>query len=179
MIKCISTKNNKGITMLALVITVIVLLITSGVSVTGGTKIINKAKAENIVTNMISIKAKTKVCIEEINSKTWNLDVNNKKARLVSEPYLFKVIANDESIIDKVPEEIKNNGCVCYEITKETLSYMNLTRIYGYDTIETNGVHYVAVVNNSDVSKIEIVYTKGVKYLGVTYYTLSDLQANI
>ena len=172
-------KKQKGITMLALVLTVIILLIISGVALTGGSKIIEKTKAENIATNMISMRAKTKVYLEEVNSKTWNLDINRKKAKLVAEPYYFKVIANDESIKSKVTENIKSNGCTCYEITKKTIDYMNLNNIYGYNKIEQEGIHYVAVVNDADFTKMEIVYTKGIKYLGTTYYTLSDLQESL
>lgn len=172
----INLKNHNGITMLALVITVIILLIISGIALTSGSKITEKTRAENIVTNMISIKAKTKVCLEEVNSQTWNLDIDRKKAKLVSEPYYFKVIANDESIQELVDENIKKDGCTCYEITQATLDYMNLDEIYGYNKIGEKGIHYVAVVNNSDFTKIEMVYTKGVKYLGTTYKTLSQLQ---
>ena len=56
---------------------------------------------------------------------------------------------------------------------------MKLKEIYGFDKIGTDGIQYIGVVNNTDFSKIEIVYIKGVDYLGEKYYTLSDLQENL
>ena len=53
-------KNEKGITLIALVITVILLFIIGGISIKMGTDLINTSKAETIETNMLTIKAKAK-----------------------------------------------------------------------------------------------------------------------
>jgi len=182
MINCKNIKNDKGITILALSITVIVLLIISGVSITVGTKIIKKVQVESIMTNMISIKAKTKIYIEEANSKSWNLNDTekaNKKKEVLEDTYKMTSTTINEDIQNLLSSQIKENGFTCYSITKEALDNMNLNNIYGYDQIEGQDSGYVVAINDLDDSKNEIIYTKGVKYLNNIYYTLSEMQINI
>ena len=62
-------KENKGITLIILVITIIVLLILAGVTINAGTESIKKAKLETLRTNMLLIKAKSKEICEEANFK--------------------------------------------------------------------------------------------------------------
>ena len=75
-------EKNNGITMVALVITVIILLILSGISINAGSNIITKSKLENIKTDMMLIKVKGKEYVENAN---FNLGTN------------FKTIATDEN----------------------------------------------------------------------------------
>ena len=178
MVKCIDIKNHKGITMIALIVTLIVLLIIAGISLTGGTKMVQKAKAENIATNMISMRAKMKIYMEEVNSVSWNsndTEKANKKKLILEDKYKLELIENNQAI----SEFVNTNGCTCYDITKDSIIEMKLKEIYGFDKIGTDGIQYIGVVNNTDFSKIEIVYIKGVDYLGEKYYTLSDLQENL
>ena len=53
-------KNNKGITLMTLVITIIVLLIIVSITVNYGIDSINKAQIQNMQTNMLLIEAKAK-----------------------------------------------------------------------------------------------------------------------
>ena len=62
-------KENKGITMVTLVITIIVLLIIAGVSIGTGNKVIKTSELENVKTNMLLIKAKGKQYVENANFK--------------------------------------------------------------------------------------------------------------
>ena len=177
MLKQINIKSQKGITLPALVIMIIILIIISGIAITGGMKLINKAKGESVITNMISIRAKTKIYMEEVNSKSWSLNAEgkaNKRKEILEDTYKFIPTTIDEQIQNRLSEEIKENGYLCYNIPKETLTDMNLDQIYGYDNMETDS-GYVAVINN-DCSKVEIVYTNGIEYQDKTYYTLSEAQ---
>lgn len=72
-------KNNNGITMIALVVTIIVLMILAGVSIMYGTDAVSKVKQEGIITNMIAIKSKAKVLAEEVNAKIWAGDDNDQE----------------------------------------------------------------------------------------------------
>lgn len=58
-------KNNKGITLVALVITVIILAILAGVSVSLGINITSTAKFENVETNLLLIQSKCKIMAEQ------------------------------------------------------------------------------------------------------------------
>ena len=67
-------KENKGVTLTSLVITIIVLLIIAGISVYSGTDIIKRAKLEELKTNMLLIETKAKECVENANFKLGKLD---------------------------------------------------------------------------------------------------------
>ena len=57
-------KKNRGITMVALVITIVVLLIIAGISIGAGNNAIKNSKLENLKTNMLLIEVKAKEQIE-------------------------------------------------------------------------------------------------------------------
>ena len=50
-------KNNKGITLIALTITIIILLILASITIYSGKESIKKAQLESLKTNMLLIKA--------------------------------------------------------------------------------------------------------------------------
>ena len=52
--------KNKGITLVALTITIIILLIIAGISISVGKSMIKKANLEELKTNMLLIKTKGK-----------------------------------------------------------------------------------------------------------------------
>ena len=62
-------KIEKGITIVALIITIVVMLILAGVGIEYGGDAINKAKLEDIKTDMISIKTRAKIIAEQYNFK--------------------------------------------------------------------------------------------------------------
>ncbi len=59
-----------------------------------------------------------------------------------------------------------------YRVTNRTMELMGLSDIDDIDK-------YIVVYNAQDNTKLDIVYTSGVKYEGKTYYTLSSLQSEI
>lgn len=67
--------NEKGITLIALIITAIIMSMLIGVGIYYGREAINTAKLEDKKTDMISIKTKAKILAEEYN---FNEDVANK-----------------------------------------------------------------------------------------------------
>ena len=65
--------NENAITIIALIITIIIMLILAGVGVHFGNEALNKAKLEDIKTDMSSIKTKAKIVAEKYNFK----DIDN------------------------------------------------------------------------------------------------------
>ena len=65
--------NQKGITLIALIITIIVLLIIAGITVYSGKDSIRKANLEGLKTNMLLIQTKAK---EYIENASFQLGVN-------------------------------------------------------------------------------------------------------
>ena len=61
--------KNNGITLVALTITIIILLIIAGISISAGGNMIKKANLEALKTNMLLIKTKGKEYVENANFK--------------------------------------------------------------------------------------------------------------
>jgi len=139
-------KRNNGITLIALVITVIVMLILIGTGMHFGKTAIRKAKLEDIKTDMISIKT---------------------KAEIIADKYNFKEI--DELVGSTITNEeaetlgIENSNKI-RKWSENDLNEQGLSTIKG-DT-------YVVSYNLKNVNKCEIYVIAG--YDGV--YSLTDLQ---
>ena len=70
-------KKNRGITMVALVITIVVLLIIAGISIGAGNNAIKNSKLENLKTNMLLIEVKAK---EQLENAKFRLGTSFDKA---------------------------------------------------------------------------------------------------
>ena len=139
--------NENAITIIALIITIIIMLILAAVGVHFGNEALNKAKIEDIKTDMSSIKT---------------------KAKIVAEKYNFKDIDNliGSEITD---EEAQKLGI---ENSSETRKWSsNDLNEQGLSTIA--GDIYVVKYNLEDPNNCEVYYLTG--YEGK--YSLTDLEA--
>lgn len=170
-------KENKGITIIALIVMIIVILILAGISLVEGTSLLKKTKVENLMTNMITIRAKAKVYAEEVNAKVWDVEEKSSERRdLYSEDYSMSVPSNETDLISKVDSSVnKGNGCEAYEITKETLSKMGLDELVD----ETNDGDYIVIYDAGDYTNMDVIYQPGIQYNKKIFYTLSSLQAEM
>ena len=79
-------KNNKGITLISLVVTIVVVLILASITFNYGKESIKNAQLENLKTNMLLIKAKAKEYVEQANFKAGTSNVyNNDEGQLKTE----------------------------------------------------------------------------------------------
>lgn len=172
-------KENKGITITALAIMIVIIIILAGITITQGSNLIKTTKVETYVTNMITIRAKTKVYAEETNAEIWDAsDKPSKRAELYAKNYKLNKSSKDKQteLISKVNNKVNTgNGCECYDITKDALKAMGLNEL----AEEVNDGDYVVVYDSSNYRNIEIIYVPGIEYKNVTYYTLSSLQEAI
>lgn len=179
-------KEQKGVTILALMITVIVLFIIVGISIMGGTEIINTSKAETIETNMLTIKAKAKEYMEKVDSKNWASDDNNSDSTYGG--LSTKEGKNRKELVDKYKliliEDVtsySNNSewyedeYTYYDVGEEALKEMNLPKSFS-ENGEKYLIRYPLEDGNTSELKMDIIYTKGIKYEGVIYYELSELE---
>ena len=182
-------KNQKGITLIALVVTIIILLILAGISIatlTGENGLLNKAN----VAKEESKKAEYK---EELELIGQELQIEQKTKNITDKEYMDKYaekIRNNERF--KEPEKINNETIIIvttkkegyvYEITQEAVEFIGKT---GETTppdlkdsdIEgvcnpsdwTNGEVEVTVkVNNKELSKYTIQYSLDGKTNWKTY----------
>lgn len=169
--------SKKGITLISLIVTIIVLLILAGITVAEGTLLIRKAKIESIMTNMITIKSKAKVLVEEANSKVWALEDERKIEevnRIFVEDYIMETTTISSTQIGELNSEDFENteNIVCYKLTDEALN------IIGFTEVE-NCSDYIIVINKNNFDKLEIIYNPGIKYQNETIYSLSYMQLKL
>ena len=178
-------EKNNGITMVALVITVIILLILSGISINAGSNIITKSKLENIKTDMMLIKVKGKEYVENAN---FNLgtsfekltDENEKNTRLKNAKTKLKgtEIENIEDLDSKLSitsdkfKEEKEKMIYYYKLSTQDLEDMGIENV---KSDEKNG-EYIIKYDIKNI-EIEIYNTQGFKNEDKYYYSLSELES--
>ena len=125
-------KTKNGITMVALMITVIIMLILIGVSINYGNNAIKTAKLEDIKTNMLSIKAKAKIVLEEHNFEKSNLvgsQISNDEAAVIG-------ATNSNKLLKWSKEDLDNQGLNSIEGNQYIVDYNDNCEVYylkGYD----------------------------------------------
>lgn len=141
-----SLKMEKGITLVALVITVILMMILVGVTIHFSTDAIDKANLEDIKTDMISIKTRAKIVAEQYNFK----DIDTLVGSAITDEEAQKLgLTNNENI---------------RKWSSSDLSSQNLGAI--------EGNIYVVSYDLDDPNNCEVYYLEG--YEGK--YSLSELQ---
>lgn len=139
-------KKENGITLVALIITIIIMMILVGVGFKYTTTSIDKAKFEDIKTDMISIKTKVKIIAEKYNFKDIDSLVGS-------------------TITDEEAQRIgQQNGDQLRKLSSNDLSNQGLA------TIE--GDKYVVYYNLENPSNSEVYYLEG--YEGK--YSLTELK---
>ena len=154
-------KNEGGITMITLVITIILLIILAGVGIGAIGDILDRVNKETICTDMLLIQAKAKVLNEKSN---FNKDETMLKGQKLSE-----VTGNTEI------EALKTNGIISeseenyskyYVWDKQVVEELQL----GLEDMEDAQIYIVNYATE------EVIYPQGYEHTdGNTYYKLSDL----
>lgn len=155
-------KNNKGITLVALVITITVLLIIAGISVYNGKETIKKAQLEELKTNMLFIQAKAKEYVEEAN---FRIGINStaEKVREVR----IEIYEQSEKLkpVAEVPSQITPmKNCAYYKMDIETQQKWGLEKLKDAES-------YLIEFNEVEAS-VQIYYLPG--YNGE--YSLSAIE---
>lgn len=174
-------KENKGITMVTLVITIIVLLILAGISIGTGNKVIKSSELENVKTNMLLIKVKGKEYVENANFKlgTNFENATDKETRMTTAKGELKgteIVDSNEfngniGITEDQFQEEKANLSFYYRLSTQDLTDMGLTNV---KSDEKNG-WYIIKYDIKNV-QVEIYNEKGFEDEGTIYYSLSDIE---
>ena len=160
-------KQEKGITLTALVTTIIVLLIIAGIGINYGRDTIKKAHLEELETNMLLIEAKAKGLVEEANTKIGlpsASDYADKQTSVRQELYIntagmVKVDTPPSGILEEDEDNL-------YEVTEKTLSN------WGLDDIELEENEKYIVELDDVNTEVEVYNTIG--YDGK--YSLKDIE---
>lgn len=175
--------GNRGITLIALLTTVIVIIIISAVSITMGNNLVARTKVENMITNMLIIKSKARVLEEEIEGKTWDYSTEIQEGESVSkkEQGMRDIFVNEHNFIllKDVNASTYNmteleESSVYYVLGEEALSKMGLGSLW-----EEGESYYVVkyTVKDNKYEDINVFYTRGIKYNNNINYDLDTLQS--
>ena len=176
-------KENKGITMVTLIITIIVLLIIAGISIGTGNKVIKSSELENVKTNMLLIKAKGKEYVENANFNlgttidTVSEEEKSNRIQKAKEGLKGEEI-QDNSIFDGniniTLDNIKadnENYIYYYKLTTQNLVDIGISKV---KSDEDDG-WYIIKYDIKNV-KIEVYNTKGFENGETKYYSLTEIQ---
>lgn len=161
MVKIINNKNKeKGITLIALIITILILLLLAGVTAKISTSVIKIMKIENVRTNLLLIQAKIRIIHEkntfdeEENKLVGEKIEGEEKRNEIKNKYGVDITKDDETQYD------------FYKISADDLNEMNLEEV-PYDD---------GYIVNYETE--EVIYIKGVQDEdGTTYYSLSQIKS--
>lgn len=174
-------KNDKGITMVALIITIVILLILSGISINAGNNIIEQSELENIKTNMLLIKVKGKEYVENANFKLGtNFEsatdkegrITAAKGELKGEEITDISIFNENINISQEQLSTDNTNYIYYyKLTTQNLADIGLPNVI---SDEKNGWYIIKY----DIKNVEseVYNTQGFEKEESTYYSLNELQ---
>lgn len=98
-------KSNMGITLIALVVTITIMLILAAVGINMGREVIDKSKLEDIKTNMLAIQGKAKI-IAEKNSFDKNEELIG--IQIVQEDGIYK--ASGYAIKNELQNSLNDNN---------------------------------------------------------------------
>ncbi|MBR3002404.1 MAG: prepilin-type N-terminal cleavage/methylation domain-containing protein [Clostridia bacterium] len=146
-------KNNKGITLISLIITIVVLLILTGIAINYGTETIKNAKLETLKTNMMLIKAKTMEYVEEANFKAGTSGQ----------------LKDGDNIKTEVANELKGE---LIPQSSNTYSFINYSESEGQYLYNVNGI-----LSDIGLKDVEIDSSKDEKYLVV--YDISNAKVEV
>lgn len=148
--------NNNGITIIALIITIIIMLILAGVTIQFGTGEVEKAKLEDIKTTMLLIKGRAQIVAdkEDFGEAYDNTGMVN----------LTDATGYDTSNLQSIFNNLEDTSNLY--IWEQTAMDNN-----SIDVEITNTDFFVV-----DYSTGEVYYSLGYTYEGNTYYTLTDMQ---
>ena len=176
-------KEDRGITITTLVITIIVLLIIVGISAGTSNKVIKSSELENVKTNMLLIKAKGKEYVEKANFKLGTnfenaTDKEKEERILTAKAELNREEITDNNIFNQnmgiTQETITNdnaNYIYYYKLSKNDLTDMGLSNV---KSDEKSG-WYIIKYDIKNV-EVEVYNTVGFENEGKMYYSLTELQ---
>ena len=157
-------KDNRGITLIALIVTIVILLILTGVTITAGTESIKKAKLETLRTNMLLISGKGKEYCEEANFRAGtNNEVDKGTEYLLNDKQLKQVssIPNSSETYDFIAE-----------LDETELKRIGLNEVANSKDIGSFYIGFKIIEN-----QVEVYSEKGYKSKdGTTNYKLSDIE---
>jgi len=148
-------KREKGVTLIALSITIVVMIILAGIGIYGSTDIIKKAKLEELKTNMLLLQAKAREYVEDATFKMGMNPDEPKKSSVRNEVYIENAKLQ-KATDSEIPSSFGiTDTTTCYWLTSEAQTSWGLSKM----KLES-GEKYLIQFNEADVT-VEVYNTKG------------------
>lgn len=161
-------KQNRGVTLIALIVTIIILLIIAGIAVYNGKETIQRAKLEELRTNMLLIEAKAKGVVEEANFQLGpDLQKKDQIADIRQNIYVNENKLVSANTISNIPSGIPTEDDNLYVFTNDTASLWALDSIF--NSLQ-EGEYYLIAFDEENAT-VEIYNTIG--YQG--HYSLTEI----
>lgn len=157
-------KKENGVTLIALIVTIIILTVIASIAIYSGSDTIKKAKLEEIKTNMLLIEAKAREYVEDANFKMGINPDDAKKNQVRNDIYVNEAkLTKTSSVPSNINVKDINN---CYDVTTDTLNS------WGLDKIEVEENEKYIIEFDEQNASVEIYNTLG--YDGK--YSLTDIE---
>lgn len=156
-------KNNKGITLIALVITIIVLMILVSISVSTGLDTAKESRYYNAISQMKVMQAKVNEFYEEYS----NGDETTKN----------KILEYGQSIADSQKNEQATKAYVSVKQTDSSVAgniedYRYYDVNYINDTLDIDGIDYDFIIN---IKLRTVILVDGIQRNETTYYSFCQI----
>ena len=159
-------KKEKGITLVALVTTIILIIILASIAVTGGSEIIKKANLENLKTNLLLVEAKAKEALEQAVHELGPSDASITEERRNAAKEKLNVIGTSTSTTDYGSDN-EDSKIYFYSVNGKDLK----------DSLGIDGLEGTIVIEyNLTEIKVEVYSSKGFVDNGNTKHSLTEIQ---
>lgn len=146
----------KGVTLISLVITIILLIILAGIVIYNGKDTIKRAQLEELKTNMLLIQAKAREYVEDVNFKI-GIDASSKSEDEKNQ--IRKEVYEDKARLEyatSVPSKFGiTDTTSCYWLTEEAQEN------WGLDKIELDDDEKYLIQFDEINATVEVYNTKG------------------
>ncbi len=153
--------NNKGVTLITLVLTILLLSVLAGVSINTGFSVVKDIRMGRIISNMVLVKAKVEVIDEQYEFSGNEADLVGKK----EQAGIDFIQETEKEMIEKNAESYDFNTWNWYCWDSDTLKSQGLDS----NMLSNDECFYVNYEHG------EIVYSKGTSHNNEKYYSLSGL----
>lgn len=157
-------KENKGITLVPLIILIIIMLILLGVSVEVSRGILEKSKGEKLLANMKLIEIRANAYYEELDFKIGAKDF---------ESY---IAVNDDTILIKLDTELEKIEKNCFDMQEDYCCFIK----WGKSELAKQGIdntflkkddeYFIIAYNYNSHQVEEVYYNKGI------YFDVKDIK---
>lgn len=164
-------KEEKGVTLLSLTVTIVVIMILTGITIYYGFGMLTSVKLQDLRTNMLLIQAKAKEYVEEVSFQKANQTDSEKIEQIKNQNLKGKKISSNTQILEEAEKTgviDKNTIDEYYYLESTDLESMGLGDLKDKSPEE---IGYFIIKYDIENIKVEVINTKG--YNG--NYTLEQL----